>query len=208
MLLFIFCKLWQHFSQIHTLWSKGPSLVTAALKPLSQWSILSSYTCQQRGVLLLVLAVGLSSVLEKEGGVFYQTSLYCQEERSLTTRSAAVHWVWAWSWTAGDCQRSVSLQNKRAEDTNLSVWVPEWFGLSGRLLRGEQSNLCCPAVRTCLCAGQTGLSGASHYLESDWVIICMCIKRNTVWKIKGPEFYSEQQNSPDCGPCILPYLAL
>lgn len=63
----------------------------SSFKTSAQWSILSSYTCQQRGVLLLVLAVGLSSVLEKEGGVFHQTLLYCQEERSLTTRSAAVH---------------------------------------------------------------------------------------------------------------------
>lgn len=40
-------------------------------------------------------------MLQQAGGVFHQTFLYCQEERRLTSRSATVHRVCAWSWTAG-----------------------------------------------------------------------------------------------------------
>lgn len=205
--LFFSCKLWQHFSQIHTLWSKGPSLVTAALKP------------QHSGVFCLPIPASSGVSCSWSWLLGWAPCWRRKEAFSIRPCSTArKRGVWPrgvqQSTESGpeagqqETVRSVSLQNKRAEDTNLSVWVPEWFGLSGRLLRGEQSNLCCPTVRTCLCAGQTDLSGASHYLESDWVVICTCIKRNKVWKTEGSEFYSEQQNSPGCRPCILPYLAL
>ena len=52
-------------------------------------------TYEQRRVLVDVMGVRLSSVFEEEGGVFQQTSFYCQEERRLTTRRAALHRVWA-----------------------------------------------------------------------------------------------------------------
>lgn len=48
-------------------------------------------TYEQRRVLVEVLCVRLGSMLKEEVGVFYQTLLYSQEERSLTTKGPNVH---------------------------------------------------------------------------------------------------------------------
>lgn len=64
-----------------------------------------------------------------------------------------------------ECEATAGLCSGRTEDANLWAWAPERLGLSERLRRAEESNLCCPAVRTCLCGGRTDPSGASRYLE-------------------------------------------
>lgn len=70
-------------------------------------------------------------------------------------------------------EATAGLCGGRAEDANLWAWAPGRLGLSEWLRRVEESNLCCPAVRTCPCGGWTDPSGASHCLgrshEVKWI---------------------------------------
>lgn len=205
MLLFFFCKSWQYFSQICTLWSKGPSLVTAALKPSHSgefclpipasngvscsWSWLLGWAPFWRRK--EAFSIRPRSTARKRGvwprGVQQSTESGPEAGQQETVRRQLV------------CRTNVQrIQTFQCEFQNGLVC------LDGCFMESSPTS----AVQLWELVSVPDRQIFQELLITWKVIICTCTKRNTVWKIEGSKFYSEQQNSPGCRLCILAYLAL